>query len=261
MNKTIVITGTTSGMGQSLKKKFIQCGDTVISLSKNEPNPTITDLQCDISDEARVIECFQHISSNFGEIDMLINNAGFGLSGATELIPSEEIRSLFDVNYFGALYCIKNAIPLMKKGAKIINISSACALFPLPYRTQYCASKAAISMLSFGLRMELRPSGIDVCAICPGDTKTNFTKNRKKINITNERYGESVVSSANYVDKKEDKRMSVDSVVSKIFKTANKKKLPAQKIIGAKYHFFYICSRIIPVGPFIKILNKIFNKK
>lgn len=259
MKRNIIITGTTSGMGKCLTEMF-SLTDNVIQISKSIDTNDIDKYQCDISNDEQVAETFAKISQKYNHIDILINNAGFGLSGATELIPMTEIRKIFDVNYFGGLNCIKNCIPLMSKGSKILNTSSVCAIFPLPYRVQYCASKSAFSMLSLGLRMELKSSGIQVCAICPGDTKTNFTKNRVKINTTNDRYKESVTNSASYVDKKEDTRMSCEHVSKKIYNIANKNKLPAQKIIGAKYRVFYFFYKILPIGFFSRILNKIFNK-
>ena len=189
-----------------------------------------------------------------------MNNAGYGVSGAIELIKKEDCDKIMDVNFNGVLYCSKAALPYMKKGSKIINISSACALFALPYRGLYCASKSAVTMLSYSLRMEVKRFGVEVCSVCPGDVKTNFTKNRVKIFDTNERYGTSIENSTKYIDSKEDKRMPVSVVTKKLIRLINKNKLPALQIIGAKYKLFYFFSKILPVNTFLKIENKIFNK-
>lgn len=259
MEKVIVITGASSGIGLEMKK-LLEKDNIVISLDRT-PNSDPNHITCDISKHEDIIRSFEIIKDKYNHIDIVINNAGYGLSGAIELIPMEDIRKLFDVNFFGALDIVKQALPLMKQGGKIINISSACAIFALPYRSMYCASKSALSMLSIALDMECKPSKIDVCTVCPGDTKTNFTKNRVKVNITNERYGESVVKSANFVDKREDKRMSPTFVAKKIVKLTKKKKMPVQVIIGTKYKFFYFFKRILPTNLFYKIVNKLFNKK
>ena len=180
MNKTIIITGGTSGIGYELYKLFLQDNNQVFVIAKNK-NDNITEnyIECDISDAEKVKSAMNIILSKTNKIDLLINCAGYGVSGATELISLEETKKLFDVNYFGTLCLIQNCLPYMIAGSRIVNISSACALFPLPYRTEYCASKAAVSMLSMGLRMECEPFKVDVCCICPGDVKTNCTKNDK----------------------------------------------------------------------------------
>ena len=255
--RNIVITGASSGIGKRLSELFEKT-DTVITLSRSGEGEN--HYKCDVSNEDEVRATFDKIKDAYGHIDILINNAGYGLSGAIELLPLSEVKRLFDVNFYGVLNCTQNALPLMKKGGKIINISSACAIFALPYRAMYCASKSAVSSLSFGLNMECKKSGIQVCAICPGDTKTNFSKNRVKINESNERYGDSIVNSATKIGSREDKRMSVDKVAYKIYKLTNKKKLPYQKIIGGKYKVFYIGLRLLPTNWFYGLVNKIFNK-
>ena len=255
--RNIVITGASSGIGKRLSELFEKT-DTVITLSRTGEGEN--HYKCDVSNEEEVRKTFDKIKETYGHIDILINNAGYGLSGAVELLPLVEVKKLFDVNFYGVINCIQNTLPLMSKGGKIINISSACAIFALPYRAMYCASKSAVSALSFGLNMECKKSKIQVCAVCPGDTKTNFSKNRVKINESNERYGDSVVKSANKIDSREDKRMSVDKVAYKIYKLTNKKKLPYQKIIGGKYKVFYFGLRILPTNWFYGLVNKIFNK-
>lgn len=255
----IVITGGTSGIGKALSEKFLKQGANVIVLARSVKDEK--GIKCDLSDEADVKKAFMEIEKKFGRIDILINNAGYGISGATELISSDEAKKIFDVNFFGTLFCIQNALPLMQKGGKIINISSACAFFALPFRALYCASKSAVSMLSSSIRMELCTAGIQVCAICPGDIKTNFTKNRIKHFYTNLRYGNRVVNATENIDKNEDKRMPLEFASEKIFKIVNKPKLKPQYIIGKKYKVLYFLYRIFPLNCFLKATNKVKGGK
>lgn len=252
MNRTILITGASSGIGAQLKKHFDECKDKVICLSRNDEL-----CPCDITDTKQLDAFFEKIKDE--KLDILINCAGQGLSGAVELVDDEQIRKQFDINFFGLVDVTKRALPMMKEKSKIINISSTCALFPLPFRAYYCASKAAVSMISDGLRMELKNTGIQVAAICPGEVKTNFTKNRVKEFKTNERYGDSVKNSTEYVDSREDKRMSVEYAGKKIVKFIEKKKLKPQIIIG-KQKFLYFLKRLVPKSLFIKVTQKIFVK-
>ena len=258
MNKIIVITGATSGIGKKLKELFLLNGDIVISLSRSETVSKFS-YPCDISDSEQIKFAFEQIKQNFGKIDILINNAGYGISGATELITDEQTKKLFDVNFFGALNCIRNALPLMNSKSKIFNISSACAIFPLPYRTLYCASKSALDMLSQSIHMELKPYGIDVVSICPGDIKTNFSPNRIKNFQTNEKYLNRIENATNHIDNREHKRMSVEYAGKIIFKICNKKHPKPQYIVGFKYKLFNITSKLLPKSLFNKILAIIFD--
>ncbi|MDD3397046.1 MAG: SDR family NAD(P)-dependent oxidoreductase [Clostridia bacterium] len=250
----VVITGGTSGIGKALTEKFLKQGAKVIILARSVENSC--GIKCDLSNEDEIAKAFKEIEKSYGKIDILINNAGYGISGATELITPAEARKIFDVNFFGTLFCIQNALPLMQKGGKIINISSACAFFALPFRTLYCASKSAVSMLSNSIRMELNCAGIQVCAICPGDIKTNFTKNRVKHFDTNIRYGNRIKNATENIDRNEEKRMPLTYASDKIFQIINKPKLKPQYIIGKKYKFLYFLYKIFPLNWFLKSTNK-----
>ncbi len=255
----IVITGASSGIGLDLAQNLTKLGHVVIGISRNECDDK-NHYVCDVSNYEKIVSVFNQIHEKFGTIDVLICNAGFGLSGAIELACKEDCDRIMDVNYNGVLYCCRAALKYMKNGSKILNIASACALFALPYRGLYCASKSAVNMLSYSLRMEVGRFGVDVCSVCPGDVKTNFTKNRVKNFETNERYKTSIENSTKYVDSREDKRMPVSVVTDNIIKLINKKKMPALKIIGGKYKVFYFFSKILPTTLFLMIVNKLFNK-
>lgn len=259
MNRIIVISGGTSGMGKGVAEKFKKSGDIVLAFGKNPSNPD--EYAVDVTKENEVEQFFYDIKNKYGRIDILINSAGYGISGAAELAEFNEVKNLFDVNYFGTLKCCQCALPLMKEGAKIIDISSCCALFAMPFRIHYCASKAAVSMLSYGLRMELSDAKIDVTTICPGDVKTNFINSRVKNFSTNERYKDRVENAQNLVDKNNDKRMTTEYASNQIFKIANKNQMRAMYIIGRKYKFFNLLIRLFPINLFLKVSNKIFGGK
>ena len=110
------------------------------------------------------------------------------------------------------------------------------------------------------MRMELASFGIDVVAICPGDTKTNFTASRVKNFDTNEKYGSSVASATKKLDNREDKRMSSAYVANKVFAVATKKRTKPEYIIGNKYKVFYAVSKCLPQKWFHTILKKLFSK-
>ena len=255
IGKIIIITGASSGIGKRLKEYFGQ-ENTVISLSRSSVYP---DIACNLSDDESINAAAEEIKKRFGKVDVLVNNAGYGLYGAAELLGDEQIEKQFSANLTGAILLTKRLLPMMSKGSKIINVSSACALFPLPFRTMYCSSKAGLSMFSHGLKMELHPYGIDVTAICPGDIKTTFTKNRVKNYSTNRRYGERISLADEKISSREKKRMPEDYAVKKIIKIIEKKKYKPMYIVGKKYKFLYFLYRITPHSLFFAATRKIFS--
>ncbi|MCL2375120.1 MAG: SDR family NAD(P)-dependent oxidoreductase [Firmicutes bacterium] len=256
----VVISGGSSGIGKDLVALFTQSGDTVVSLSRSNPDNFEGHITCDVSNKESIEEAAAQINEKYGRVDILINNAGLGISGATECLPDEEVIKVMDTDFLGALRLAREVLKIMPKTGKIVNISSACALFALPYRGIYCSAKAAMSMMSYSMRMELKRFGIKVITICPGDVRTEFTANRIKESATNEKYGNSPEKSAEAIDKNNDKRMKSEKVAKKIYKIA-KRRSGTLYIIGGKYKIFFVLQKMLPVGMFNGIVNRIFNKK
>ncbi len=259
MNKIVVITGASSGIGLALKQRFESDGDIVYSLSRKTEVEGKNFIECDVTSEEQVKTCIEKIKTEQGKIDVLVNCAGYGLFGATEIMPVSEVQRQMDTNFMGVATVTKYALPLMSKGAKIFNISSACALFPLPYRNIYCASKAAVSSFSEGLRMELKPLGITVSSICPGDIKTPFIKNRVKFFETNDRYQDRIQKASDKVESGNDKRMTIDFAVNKMYKIMKKTKPKYQYIIGGKYKLLYFALRFFPKSMYLNIVERHFG--
>ena len=250
----IVITGGTSGLGLAMKNYYQGQGHTVFVLARSASGEN--QFVCDVAKREDVVRAFTELSNKCTHIDMLINNAGVALSGVTELLPAEEIEKIVDVNLNGVIHCTQCALPLMKKGGKIINISSPCGDFPLPFRTMYCVTKSAVSMFSYCTRLELKNAGIQVSAICPGNIFTNLSKNRVKIEATNEKYGDAIAKATNKINKEAGKRMELDWVTNKIVKIICKKKLKARYVIGKKYKFLYFVQRLVPQSWLLWGVNK-----
>lgn len=256
--RVVVISGSTSGIGKELCRLYRAAGDTVIGFSRGESEPT--GIAVDVTDTQAVRAAVDAVARKYGRIDTVIANAGGGLSGATELIPSEHIRNQFDLNCFGAAELIRAALKHMRAGGNAVLISSACALFALPYRAYYCASKSAATAIAFGLYMELKDKGIRVCSVCPGDIKTSFTANRVKIDDGGERYGDEPSRSAKKIDSREHKRMALEPAVRKIYKCCKKCRKPLY-IVGAKYKFLNFMSHILPKRLFLNLTAKMFVRK
>jgi len=244
--KIIVITGGTAGVGKAVADK-LRKDNTVIVLSRSAENNGVTSFACDVSNKARVKEVFDAIGEKYGRIDILLNNAAYDVSGATELLSEDDARKLFDVNYFGVLFCSQCALPFMHAGSRIANISSVAAISPSPFRASYNASKAAVLMLSASMRMETKPFGVDITALCLGDVATDFPAHCERRALTNERYGDAVAAVDRFVDNwGKEKKMPVEKVAGIICKILAKNKTSFRHIVGNKYKVFNIINMFFP---------------
>lgn len=259
ITRNIVITGGTSGIGKACLDYFTLKNDNVIVLARKNPDNLPNFYECDVTNEDNVRKVFDTIGAKYTHIDVLINNAGYGVSGAIELVDTNTAKNLFDVNLFGTINCYKYALPYMINGSKVINISSVCALFPLPFRGLYCSSKSALNMLTYSQRMECKPFGVDVCAVCPGDVKTNFTKNRVKVFDTNERYGDRIQNATDKIDNNEHKRMPAEKIAKAIYKVSKKRCTKPYFIVGTKYKVLNFVNRFIPLNLLLNCISKIYG--
>ncbi|SHF71908.1 Short-chain dehydrogenase [Kaistia soli DSM 19436] len=180
--QSALVTGASSGMGKIIAKQLLQDGYDVIVAARRVEN--MQDLKAlgahpvalDVSDEASITAAYAQIEAQFGGVDVLVNNAGFGLYGAVEDVPLSEVRYQFEVNLFGMGRLIQLFTPYMRrqKAGKIVNIASMGGKIYTPLGAWYHATKHAVEGLSDSLRLELSPFGIDVIVIEPGIILTDF---------------------------------------------------------------------------------------
>lgn len=184
----MLITGVSSGIGQRLAIDLAARGATVVGCGRSQErlqetllemrgtSPSSTVVVCDVSDHGQVKEMVRRVLSEFGKIDILINNAGFGLYQSFVNIPLESVEGMVRTNFFGAVYCTKAVLPSMleKRSGYIVNISSVAGMIGTPNMASYCATKFALIGLSESLYHELRPLGIRVSVICPGPVRTKM---------------------------------------------------------------------------------------
>jgi len=182
VNKVILITGASSGIGKNTALSLIKEGHVVYGAARRlEMMQDIIQagghaIKMDILKERNIDEVVNQIVKEQNRIDVLINNAGYGLWGAVETISIAEAKRQFDVNIFGLAYLTKKIIPLMRKqkSGKIVNMSSMGGKVYTPFGAWYHATKYALEGWSDCLRMELKNFGIDVILIEPGIIKTEF---------------------------------------------------------------------------------------
>lgn len=183
MNKVVLITGASSGIGKSIADFLHQKGFIVYGTSRNPERAQAAAfplLAMDVRKAQTIESAVAKIIADCGRIDVLINNAGVGITGPLEELPLEEIRNNFETNLFGPIQVIKAVLPQLRsqQGGLIINITSIAGYMGLPYRSVYSASKGALELITEALRMEVKSFGIAVTNIAPGDFATNIAAGR-----------------------------------------------------------------------------------
>ncbi|HIE44755.1 MAG TPA: SDR family oxidoreductase [Flavobacteriaceae bacterium] len=183
MNKVVLITGASSGIGKSIGEYLHKKGYIVYGTSRSPEkysNSIFTLLKLDVNDIDSIKKAINQIVEKEGKIDVLINNAGKGITGPLEETPIIEMKKTFDTNFFGVMQVCNSVLPQMRKQNKglIINITSIAGDMGLPYRGIYSASKAALSVYTEALRLETKQFNIDVVDVAPGDFATNIAAGR-----------------------------------------------------------------------------------
>ena len=183
MSKVVLITGGSSGIGKSIGEFLQQKGFVVYGTSRNPErieNSVFPLVALDVRNTESIKKAVSEVIEKSGRLDIVINNAGVGITGPLEEIPSEEIKNNFETNLFGPIEVMKAVLPQMRtqKSGLIINITSIAGYMGLPYRSVYSASKGALELITEALRMETKSFGIHITNVAPGDFATNIAAGR-----------------------------------------------------------------------------------
>jgi len=190
--KVVLVTGASSGIGKCCAEFLSQQGYRVYGTSRrtdstpSEQRPSNTNLfkmiQMDVTDESSVKKGIDYIIARESSIDVVVNNAGFAIIGSLEDTTIAEAKAQLETNFFGALRVCRAVLPVMRRQGTgyIVSVSSIGGLIGLPFQSAYSASKFALEGAMEALRMEVRPFGIQVVLIEPGDFQTEITTQRQK---------------------------------------------------------------------------------
>ncbi|WP_029285112.1 SDR family NAD(P)-dependent oxidoreductase [Pedobacter sp. R20-19] len=187
LKKVWFITGASKGLGLSLVNQLLKAGQSVAATSRNKANlnssvntnaENFLSLAVNLNDEASVAQAINDTITRFGRIDVVINNAGYGIGGSIEELTDKETRDNFDVNVFGTLNVIRKALPYLRaqKSGHIINISSIAGINGATGWAIYAATKAAVIAFSEVLAEDVKAFGIKVTVVAPGAFRTSFLK-------------------------------------------------------------------------------------
>ena len=237
----ILVTGASSGFGRVIATQLAAQGHIVYGSSRKavSDNPGFKMLQLDITDPASVSNAISTILKEQGSIDVLVNNAGMGISGAIELTTEEEIQRQMNTNFTGAV-----------RMCAAVNISSIAGVLAVPFQAFYSASKFAIEGYSEALYQEVKPLGIQVCVVEPGDFQTGFTAQRQvsQTSLSHAQYGESFAKAMRNIEQSENNGCRPEKLGKAICKLVNSRRPAFRTKVGPWEQVFF--ARIKPMLPF-----------
>ena len=243
----VLISGGSSGIGKAAAERFAIGGHTVYELSRSGADREgIRHLQADVSRRDEVFAAVELLIEREGRVDVVLSNAGFGISGAFEECSETAIRKQFDVNLFGAIHLIQAVLPHMRKAGRgqILITSSLAGEIAIPFQSFYSASKAALNSLCLSLGNELRPFGISCAALVPGDIRTGFTEAREKTAST--AYKAEAASLAR-MENDERNGARPEQVAEKLYRMAVSRRRPRPiTTLGANDFLLCLLYRLLP---------------
>jgi len=250
MEQTIaVVTGGSSGIGLCTAKALSAAGCRVYEISRRDFScEGMTHLSADVTDEDAVQDAVDQVLAEAGRVDILVNCAGFGISGAVEFTELADAKRQMDVNFFGMVNATKAVLGPMRRagGGRVVNISSVAAPAAIPFQAFYSASKAAINDYTCALANEVRPYGVSVCAVMPGDIRTGFTDARKKSAVGDEAYGGRISKSVAKMERDERGGMAPETAGAYIAKIALRKNVKPLYAIGFSYKCICVLCDLLP---------------
>ncbi|AEK22692.1 SDR family oxidoreductase [Capnocytophaga canimorsus] len=260
MSKIVLITGATSGIGRATAQWLSENGYVVYGTGRSVAHEDLPFklIRMDVRDGQCVIEAVQRVVAQEKRIDVLINNAGVGITGAVEELPEEALQNVFQTNLFGAIRVIQAVLPYMRnqKSGLIINITSIAGYMGLPFRGGYSASKGALVLISEALRMELKNTGIHVTTIAPGDYATDIASRRYHAPVkANSPYREVYQKSLDLMNQHVDSGGNPIEMAKKIHRIIETKHLKVHYSQGSFLQkFSVILKRILPAKWYEKML-------
>ena len=269
MPKVVFITGGSSGIGKAIgdyliTKKYIVYG-TSRNPDRHNSSFNFPLLEMNVVDPSSIAKAVAYIIDKEGHLDVLVNNAGIGITGPIEETPNEEIKQAFDTNFYGPINVIKAVLPQMRiqKSGKVINITSIAGYMGLPYRGIYSATKSALEITTEAFRMETKHFGIEMTNIAPGDFATNIVAGRYHAPVLDdspykEAYGSTLAMMNAHVDAGENP-IKMAKVVHSIIETSHPK--IHYKVGAFLQKFSIVLKRILPDRVYERILLNHYKLK
>ena len=267
----VIITGASSGIGKAIAEKLVKegfrvygtsrrAGDIATTAPSDSSSGSLKLIKLDVCSNDSVDKAVKYVFEAEGRIDILINCAGYGASGAIEETSDEEAFSQFDTNFFGIHRMCKSVLPIMRSQGKglIVNIGSVAGLIAVPYQSMYSASKYAIEAFTDALRLEVKQFSIRAVVVEPGDTKTGFTDNRY---FSEGSKKSSYMGSKSSIDKMIHDELNgpgPEQIANIVVKLTTRKNPPVRVTVGFVYKVFAMLKRLLPSRLVEFILSKMY---
>ncbi len=265
--KVVLVTGGSSGIGKSigtyLKSKGFTVYGTSRSLDRHIDFDAFELLELDVRDTDSINNAVQALIAKEGRLDVLVNNAGIGITGPIEETPHEEILKAFDTNFNGPLHMAKAVLPQMRKqqSGLIINITSIAGYMGLPYRGIYSASKGALELVTEALRMETKDFGVHITNLAPGDFATNIASGRYHVpEEDNSPYRKAYRNTLQLMNEHVDSGQNPIRVAEMVFKIIQTKNPKVHYRVGVfRQKFSLFLKKILPDKVYEKLLLNHFK--
>lgn len=260
--KVVLITGGSSGIGKAigiyLTSKNYKVYGTTRSLEKHLNFSHFNLLALDVQNNESITQAVTKLIALEGKVDVVVNNAGVGITGPIEETPDEEITKAFSTNLYGPIRVIKAILPQMRKQGSglIINVTSIAGYMGLPYRGIYSATKGALELVTEAFRMELKGFGIQMTNIAPGDFATNIASGRYHAPVLeNSPYRKPYENTLNAINNDVDSGEDPIAVAHLVYKIINTKKPKIHYKVGDfMQKFSLFLKNILPDKVYEKLL-------
>ncbi len=261
MSKVVLITGASSGIGKAIAGYLHQHNFVVYGTSRNPDNVKdvpFNMVALDVLDVQSIQKAVSTIVSKEGRLDVLINNAGKGITGPIEDTPTHEMKSNFDTNFFGPIEVMKAVLPQMRiqRAGKIINVTSIAGYMGLPFRGVYSASKGALELITEAMSMEVKSFGVSIVNVAPGDFATNIAAGRYHTPVFEDSaYKEKYAENLALMDAHVDEGMNPEVMAKVVLKIINSNNPNIHyKVGGFMEKFSIVLKRILPDKVYEKLL-------
>ncbi|HHW99535.1 MAG TPA: SDR family oxidoreductase [Firmicutes bacterium] len=270
--RVALVVGASSGMGKACAEYLKEQGYYVYGTSRRaefpadasyrQDNGFLTMIPLDVTNDDYIKRAIDFVIAQEGQINVLLNCAGYALGGAIEDISREEAHLIFDTNMIGMMMVCRQVLPHMRAQQRglIVNIGSVAGLFALPFQSMYSATKYAVEAMTESLRMEVKPFGIKVSLIDPGDISTGFTKARQtaKAALTNPVYRERHDKAVNAMIKSELNGPGPEIVVRAFARILKSKNPPVRVITSLDYQAAALAKRLVPARLVEFIIERLY---
>ena len=251
--KIVLVVGASSGLGSVAAQCLAADGHIVYAAARSfangaEPPTGCRALALDVSAADSVHAAVDTVLREQGRVDALVCCAASFTMSPMEELPIDILADMMNVNFLGMARCVQAVMPAMRaqKSGRIVNLSSVAGAIPIPFQAFYSASKAAINSYTMALANEIKPFGVQVCCVQPGDIQTGFTAARQKIVVGDDIYGGRISRSVAGMEKDERTGMKPEDAGAFVCRVATRKGIRPINTIGLSYKFFCVLQKLLP---------------